>query len=104
MDRWSATSLFQLKTSDSLSIQRARYSLAAPCSITAKICKKAAAKSRIRTRSRIAPAAKVSLCDFRSRTGESLELVLVLLVILDLRCAVFENEDDDEEEAAATPS
>jgi len=31
--RWSATSLFRLKAYDSLLIQKARYSLAAPCSI-----------------------------------------------------------------------
>jgi len=41
--RWTdgaRTSLFRLKAYDSLLIQKARYSLAAPCSITARICKK----------------------------------------------------------------
>src|SRR5262249_25471910 len=64
MGRWSVTSLFRLKMCDSLSTQKARYSLVAPCSITAKICKRAASKSLIPTRSRTAPVAKVSLFDF----------------------------------------
>src|SRR2546430_10003346 len=58
MDRRSATSLFRLKTCDSLSIQRARCSSAVPCSITAKICKKAASRSPIPTPWLTAPAAK----------------------------------------------
>jgi len=52
--------LVQRKTFASLSIQKARFSSAVRCSITAKTCKKAALKSRIPTLWLTAPAAKVS--------------------------------------------
>src|SRR5713101_1644919 len=63
MDRKSATFSFQPPMSVWLSIQKARSSSAVRCSITATICKKAGSKSRTRTRSRIAPAARALLSD-----------------------------------------
>src|SRR5882724_2709293 len=60
MARRSGIFWCQRKTSISLSIQKARFSSAVRCSITAKTCKKAALKSRIPTLWLTAPAAKVS--------------------------------------------
>src|SRR4029453_18222060 len=59
----SAIFSFRLPTCAWLSIQRALYSSAAQSLITAKICKKAASKSRTQTPSRTAPAVKVSPFD-----------------------------------------
>ena len=71
MARPTATSWCNPPTSAWWSIRRARFSSADRCSISATICRKADSRSRIRTRSRIVPAAKVSLHDRLLRAPRS---------------------------------
>src|ERR1043166_4541202 len=76
----SGTFSCQHKMCGSLSIQRARYSSAVPCSITAKICKKADLRSRIPTPWLTVPAAKVLRFD-----NQQVSAAALLLFGLDFR-------------------